>query len=116
MSLIVAEVEARDGHIAEAQKYLMYTAKRDESITAASQLPSTTDDLLAFISEERIREFAGEGHRFYDARRMGDIIEMQGYEPFDIAKFVFPIPADEINAGFCGPQNENWSDGLPTRG
>ena len=70
----------------------------------------------ARLVEERIREFAGEGHRFYDARRMGDIIEMQGYEPFDIAKFVFPIPADEINAGFCGPQNENWSDGLPTRG
>lgn len=116
MSLIIAEVYAREGNIAQAQNYLFYTAKRDEAITAASQLPSTTEDLLAFISDERVREFAGEGHRFYDARRMGDVITMDGFQPFDIAKFVFPIPADEINAGFCGPQNENWSDGLPTRG
>ena len=113
MSLIVAEVEARNGNIAEAQKYLMYTAKRNESITDASQLPSTREDLLTFISEERIREFAGEGHRFYDARRMGDVIYLQGYEPFDIAKFVFPIPADEINAGFCTQQNEGWDAALP---
>ena len=114
MSLIIAEVEARNGHIAEAQKYLYYTAKRNEAITGADQLPDNTADLLAFISDERVREFAGEGHRFYDARRMGDQVELAiSAQPFDIAKFVFPIPADEINAGFCTQQNEGWSDALP---
>ena len=114
MSLIIAEVEARIGTISEAQKYLYYTAKRNEAITGADQLPDNTADLLAFISDERVREFAGEGHRFYDARRMGDQVELAiSAQPFDIAKFVFPIPADEINAGFCTQQNEGWSDALP---
>lgn len=116
MSLIIAEVEARAGNIAEAQDYLFYTAKRNKNITSASELPDNTADLLKFISEERIREFAGEGHRFYDARRMGEVIEMAGFMPFDIAKFVFPIPSAEINAGFCTQQNDGWEAGLPTRG
>lgn len=113
MSLIIAEAEARVGTISEAQKYLFYTAKRNKDLTAAEQLPSTKDELLIFISEERIREFFGEGHRFYDARRMKDLVTSDTYEDFDIAKFVFPIPADEINAGFCTQQNVGWEDALP---
>ncbi len=115
MSLIIAEVEARNNNIPEAQNYLYYTAKRDLSITSSDQLPSTRDELLAFIAQERIREFAGEGHRFYDARRMGLTIQMTGFKPFDIAKFVFPIPADEINAGFCTQQNIDWEKALPVK-
>lgn len=115
MSLIIAEVEARNNNIPEAQNYLYYTAKRDLSITSSDQLPATRDELLAFIAKERIREFAGEGHRFYDARRMGLTIQMTGFKPFDIAKFVFPIPADEINAGFCTQQNINWEKALPVK-
>lgn len=113
MALIVAEVEARDNNIIEAQKYLFYTAKRNKAITAPEQLPSTSANLLAFISEERIREFFAEGHRFYDARRMGDLVSSEYYKDFDIAKFVFPIPADEINAGACTQQNEGWNNNLP---
>ena len=95
--------------------FLFYTAKRDKDIASVDDLPSTTEGLLEFISDERIREFAGEGHRFYDARRMGLKINIQGYQPFDIANFVFPIPANEINAGFCTQQNEGWESGLPQR-
>lgn len=116
MSLIIAECEARNGNINEAQNYLFFTAKRNKDITAPSELPDNTDDLLTFISEERIREFMGEGHRFFDARRMGENIQMNGFQPWDIQKFVFPIPAAEINAGFGTQQNANWSDNLPTRG
>lgn len=115
MSLIVAEVEARAGNIAAAQDYLFYTAKRDLDILSADMLPDNTNDLLAFIAEERIREFAGEGHRFMDARRTGEVITMGAFKPFDIAKFVFPIPSDEINAGFCSEQNEGWDKVLPVR-
>lgn len=114
MSLIVAEVEARAGNIKEAQNYLFYTAKRDKDLTSADQLPGTTEELLAFIADERVREFAGEGHRFMEARRMGLKLNLQDFaKPFDIANFVFPIPAREINAGFCTEQNENWQAGLP---
>lgn len=112
MSLILAEIYARANDITNAQDYLYYTAKRNKDLTK-SELPDDKDGLLKFISEERIREFAGEGHRFYDARRMGDKISNIGSTPFDIQKFVFPIPAAEINAGFCDQQNEGWENQLP---
>lgn len=114
MSLIIAECEARNGNIGEAQKYLMFTAKRNKDITSTSDLPSTSADLLTFISEERIREFVAEGHRFYDARRMGDLVSGDNFQNWDIQKFVFPIPEAEINTGTGCQQNDNWSDYLPT--
>lgn len=113
MSLIIAECEARNGNIPEAQNYLMYTAKRNQDITSTNDLPSTTDALLSFISEERIREFVAEGHHFYDARRMGNVISGDNFQNWDIQKFVFPIPEAEINTGTGCQQNENWSDNLP---
>jgi hypothetical protein len=114
MSLIIAEVAARANNIAEARNYLLYTAKRNTAITSVDDLPGTTDELLTFISEERVREFAGEGHRLYDARRMGDKVKMSGFNDlFDIAKFVLPIPASETNAGFMTQPNENWDAAIP---
>lgn len=32
---------------------------------------------------------------------------------FQPAKFVFPIPGSEINAGFMKNQNMGWEDALP---
>lgn len=113
MSLIIAECEARIGTVSEAQNYLLYTAKRNTAIQTVGDLPSTSADLLQFISQERIREFFEEGHRFYDARRMGDKINADNYSGFDIQKFVFPIPEAEINAGFGITQNTGWEDNLP---
>ena len=114
MSLIIAEVEARNNNIDAAKKYLFFTAKRDLDLTI-DELPDTQGDLLTFISEERIREFIAEGHRFYDSRRMREVVNIDKFDPFDIAKFVFPIPADEINAGFCTQQNIGWEDYLPVQ-
>lgn len=113
MSLILAEIYTRQNNLPLAQNYLLYTAKRNKDITSIADLPTTQADLLQFISEERIREFSGEGHRFYDARRMGDKVALVGYEPFDIQQFVFPIPAAEINAGYMTQQNEGWDNNLP---
>lgn len=114
MSLIIAECEARNENIQESQKYLLFTAKRNKDITSISDLPSNSSDLLKFISEERIREFVAEGHRFYDARRMGDLVSGDNFQNWDIKKFVFPIPDAEINTGTGCQQNEDWSDNLPT--
>lgn len=113
MALIVAECEARNGNLDEAKNYLMFTAKRDKAITSVEDLPATKDELLSFIADERIREFFGEGHRFFDARRMGLSVSGDQFQNWDIQNFVFPIPSGEINTGTGCEQNENWSDFLP---
>lgn len=114
MYLIIAEVEARAGNIEPAQNALFYTAKRDLSIESADKLPATKEELLSFIAKENVREFFEEGHRFYNARRTGERITVAGNKAdFDIASFVYPIPAAEINAGFCTQQNEGWASKLP---
>lgn len=115
MYLTIAEVEAKAGNISAAQEALFYTAKRNEAITEASQLPATKDALLKFISEENVREFFEEGHRWYNIRRTGELItpNVTAVTNFNAAGFVYPIPADEINAGFCTEQNVDWAKGLP---
>ena len=114
MYLIIAECEARQNNITEAQNALLFTAKRNSAITSVANLPTTKDALLTFINDERIRELYLEGFRWFDARRQGlKITVATTITNFDIAKFVYPIPADEINAGFGTEQNEGWEDNLP---
>ena len=114
MYLIIAECEAQLGNIDEAKEALFFTAQRDADIASTDDLPSTKAELMSFINDERIRELYLEGHRWYDARRQGLKITVAATKTnFDIAKFVYPIPADEINAGFGTEQNEGWSDNLP---
>ena len=115
MHLIIAEVEANAENIEAAQNALFYTAKRDKAITLATQLPGTKAALLSFISQERAREFFEEGHRYYDVRRTGELITVAADSKpnFDASKFVYPIPADEVNSGFGVLQNPNWSAALP---
>lgn len=114
MSLIIAECEARIGSLATAKDYLLYTAKRNPDNVAVVNAITNKDDLLKFISEERIREFFAEGHRFYDTRRMGEKITIPGAtQPWDIQKFVFPIPAGEVNSGAGITQNDGWENNIP---
>lgn len=115
MYLIIAEAEAQANNITASQNALFYTAKRNEAIKNPTDLPSSKDELLTFISKENIREFFEEGHRWYNARRTGEKItpNVAGVTGYNVAAFVYPIPADEINAGFCTEQNPNWSDALP---
>lgn len=123
MALIIAECEARNGNIAEAQKYVGYTAKRDSQYAAEdgscdlSKLPSDKDALLEFIWKENTREFLGEGHFYSEARRLDKTVTVMAgtCTTFRPANFVFPIPAAEINAGFMKDQNTGWEDGLPER-
>lgn len=115
MKLIIAEASARLDLLDDAREALLFTAKRNYEIVSVTDLPTTKDALLAFIAKERKREFFQEGHRFYDARRTGELITVSNgkYENFDVQKFVYPIPADEINSGYKCEQNENWFDNLP---
>ncbi len=114
MKLIIAEASLAT-NIAKAKEALLFTASRDSEIETVDDLPSTEAELRAMIALERKKELFQEGHRWYDARRTGELISVANgqYVDFDVQKFVFPIPADEINSGFGCEQNEGWYNNLP---
>ena len=113
--LIIAEANIRwaEGSLADAQEALLEVARRNPAIQTTADLPSTHDELMDFIKAERARELWMEGHRFADLRRWGEIVTMHSFQPFDIAKFCYPIPNKEINSGAGVTQNENWIAALP---
>jgi len=113
MYLILAECKAQLNMIDESASALFFTAKRDRNINSVSDLPSTKQTLLNFISRERVREFFQEGHRYFDLRRTGEVANIAGNSTFKMSNFVFPIPSNEINSGSGVAQNENWSANLP---
>ena len=115
--LIAAEAFARKGGAdAAAQLYLdKLGEKRDPSYHAVT---ATGDALLEYIKEERVREFIGEGMRWFDLKRWGDgmsarpnpqlaaLIHTAGSNgpalnltvaPSD-HRWVAPIPVDELAA------------------
>ncbi|MBD5285665.1 MAG: RagB/SusD family nutrient uptake outer membrane protein [Bacteroides sp.] len=108
--------------INKAKDALLVVAKRNPDIASVSDLPSTADDLMSFIRDERARELFQEGLRLYDLRRwdvMANVVAEQApsikyvVNNYKISNFVFPIPEDEINAGFGVTQNEGWASALP---
>ena len=123
MFLNQAEAYAKLGQITPAQNALLTVAKRNPAITSVSDLPSTADGLMAFIKEERARELFQEGLRLYDLRRWGQPANAYAtgapdvnffVKNFDLSNIVFPIPADEINAGYGVEQTPNWNTAFPT--
>lgn len=109
MYLILAEAKATT-HPSEAREALFFTARRNKAISHVSVLPSTPGELLEFIKDERRRELFAEGHRWFDARRNGEKINLNnGSIPnYDVSRLVFPIPAAEINSGSGVGQNPDW--------
>ncbi|MCG8579023.1 MAG: RagB/SusD family nutrient uptake outer membrane protein [Bacteroidales bacterium] len=115
MKLIIAESSAKLNQIDEAKEALFFTAKRNTAIISINDLPGDKESLLEFIAKERKRELFQEGHRWYDTRRTGELISVSNgkYTNFDVRKFVYPIPADEINSGYKCEQNDDWHENLP---
>lgn len=113
--LIGAEAYAQLGNDAKAKELLYAVAKRNADLASSDALPSGKDNLLKFIEEERVRELFCEGHRFFDLRRTEATATINGKEGFKLYNFVFPIPDDEVNAGFLegGQTNADWKDNLP---
>ena len=112
--LTIAEAEAAQGNYAAAKEALgTLLAARYTDFDAAS-LP-TDASLVTRIRTERNKELIQQGFRWYDARRWGEKISVSAgaYKNFDIAQFVYPIPANEINAGYGVTQTENWSAAMP---
>ena len=124
MFLIQAESNLRGETIdlTAAKNALLVVAKRNLDITSVNDLPQTKDGLLEFLRDESARELFQEGHRLFDIRRWGVTGNAYAYnapevqfaiEDFDFSDVIFPIPEDEINAGFGVEQTPNWDAGRP---
>lgn len=124
MFLIQAESYLRktSPDIDAARKALLVVAKRNLDITSESDLPATKDELLAFLRDESARELFQEGHRLFDIRRWGVKGNAYAYNApnitftfnnVDLSNVIFPIPDDEINAGFGVVQTPDWNAGRP---
>lgn len=123
MFLIIAEAEAQSNtDMTPAQEALLTVAKRNTDITSVDDLPSTKEEILSFIKDERARELFQEGLRLYDLRRWDAKVSVGAnkapaisfaYNNYQISNLVYPIPASEINAGFGVEQNASWSSVRP---
>ncbi|MDH6356937.1 RagB/SusD family nutrient uptake outer membrane protein [Parabacteroides sp. PF5-9] len=112
--LTLAEAYAATGNYGEAKKNLLEVAvKRDASYAAEGVKEDAS--IMAVIRQERKLELAQEGHRFFDARRWNEVIDVANgtLKNFDVAKFQFPIPAKEVNAGAGVVQTPSWDANLP---
>ncbi len=124
MFLIQAESNMRKASpdLEAAKAALLVVAKRNLDITTAEDLPATKDELLSFLRDESARELFQEGHRLFDIRRWGVKGNAYAYNApnidfafadVDLSNVIFPIPEDEINAGFGVEQTPDWSAGRP---
>ncbi len=116
MYLIQAEAYAKQStpdYGKAKEKLLEVAAKRNPDLDDSEIAEDQT--IIDVIDKERKLELVQEGHRFFDARRLGKIISVAdgAYTNFNIAKFVYPIPSFEVNSGFGVIQTEGWSDNLP---
>ena len=124
MELIIAEAKLRTAQpdLNGAKEALLTVAKRNSKITSADDLGNTKEEVFAFLKDERARELFQEGFRFYDLRRWDEKADVYAnvedqvsykYTNYDISQFCYPIPNDEINAGFGIEQTPNWNNYLP---
>lgn len=122
MYLIAAEAQLQQNNLTQAANMLLNVAKRNPAITSAGDLPTTKAELFQFIKDERARELFQEGLRLWDLRRWNEMASVYAYEApsikyrynnYKISDLIFPIPADEINAGYGVVQNEGWNNTLP---
>ena len=96
--LMYAEALGQQGNISGALTYLNKTRKR-AGLTELTE--AEVADKKAFIQEladERGREFALEGHRWFDLVRLDlavDFFKSRGYS-VDSHNLLFPIPQDQI--------------------
>lgn len=125
MYLIMAEGYLNQGNIPEAQESLLTVAMRDNAITSTSDLPSSADELKQFLKDERARELFQEGFRLWDLRRWNETANLYAIGAPEInwaingakcGDIIFPIPLDEVNAGFGVTQNEGWQNTRPSVG
>ena len=123
MFLNMAESYLKLGQTDKAREALLVVARRNPEISSTSDLPGDAEGLFAFLKEERARELFQEGFRLYDLRRWDVIANLYAtgapeiewlVKDFKVSDTVFPIPNDEINAGYGVEQTPGWNATFPT--
>ncbi len=123
MFLIIAEAELKspNGILSNAQNALLTVAKRNADIRTIQDLPNNSNELMAFLKDERARELFQEGLRLWDLRRWDEKADVYAYNApaikftftdYKISDLIFPIPSAEITAGFGVEQND-WAGTFP---
>ncbi len=119
MYLIRAEARAEKNNVSgvnSAESDL--NALRAARITGYANVTlSSKDNAITQILQERFKELAFEGHRFWDLKRKGLAVERLDADapsalgktlPANNFRFVLPIPDSEINANSKMQQNEGY--------
>lgn len=114
MYLIKAEALARQGNTSEARTVLQEFC--NARYTSEVELPTSADELIQTIQDERFREFYMEGELVWlDMKRFGVSMkrtisgEKSTLESNDF-RYAFPIPASEMEYNHAMVQNPGWED------
>lgn len=122
IKLILAECKARNGNLTGAATDVQDLRKLRILPTVPLPVYADLNAALTDILLERRKEFAFEGHRYLDIKRIGaDINVGINRDPSDAAsfsaqvalsasdyRFTFPIPQDELFANPTLPQNPGY--------
>ena len=68
--LLLAEARARTNDLAGAREALLALRTRRMPASSAAEMPQTQEALVRFVIDERRREFATLGFRWFDMRRL----------------------------------------------
>lgn len=126
MYLIRAEVQARNNQLTEAAATLhdVWEARYSSGLPAQPTFSNTQQALKAILDERR-KEFAFEGHRYLDLKRLGtdagvtsisrDAADCASFSaPCDLSlsdyRFTLPIPTSELSANPTIVQNPGYSN------
>lgn len=114
MYLIAAEASARLGETQDATEYLTPLIEKRLNASAYQQTTQlmegmTQDELIQEILDERARELAFEGHRWYDLRRTTQPTLVRNYngEAYTLTpeKYTLRFPTEAVEAN---PEIERW--------
>jgi tetratricopeptide (TPR) repeat protein len=120
MYLIRSEASARLGNLADAIADINVIRNRSslydgggELVSGLGDLPAdvdTEDEVLFANLMERRREFALEGHWFFDLRRLSDVpaVADLGLLPGEDFRLLFPIPQSELDSNALLTQNTGY--------
>ncbi|WP_312341023.1 RagB/SusD family nutrient uptake outer membrane protein [Chryseobacterium binzhouense] len=115
--MILAEANARKSTPDLIASYNAYLTLRNARNAGSSSPFIDQNDAINKILEERNREFAWEGSRFFDLKRNGRLVTRQGVDIYpvnpattltDINRYTYPIPTSETQANPNIQQNSGY--------
>jgi len=109
--LIRSEAAARLNNLAQAIADINTVRARVDGLAPLAASVDTRDEILVANLNERRRELAIEGHRFFDLRRLRDVPAIGAYVDslYDGEfRLLFPIPQTELDANQLLTQNPGY--------